>query len=103
MNAIIFSKRTTKEILRDPLTLFFGLGFPVILLILLSAIQKNVPVSLFEINSLAPAMTIFGLSFMTLFASLLISKELLIHIYILSFHLNDKSLKLNVYTYLYFP
>ncbi len=75
MNAIIFSKRTTKEILRDPLTLFFGLGFPVILLILLSAIQKNVPVSLFEINSLAPAMTIFGLSFMTLFASLLISKD----------------------------
>ena len=75
MNAIIFSKRTTKEILRDPLTLFFGLGFPVILLILLSAIQKNVPVSLFEITSLAPAMTIFGLSFMTLFASLLISKD----------------------------
>lgn len=31
-----FSSRTAREILRDPLTLFFGLGFPLILLCLLA-------------------------------------------------------------------
>ena len=67
MRIMTFAKRCVKEILRDPLTLCFGLGFPLILLLLLSAIQKNVPVSLFEIDALTPGITIFGLSFMTLF------------------------------------
>jgi ABC-2 type transport system permease protein len=70
-----FAKRCAKEILRDPLTLCFGLGFPLILLLLLSAIQKNVPVSLFEIDALTPGITIFGLSFMTLFSATLIAKD----------------------------
>ena len=42
-------RRTTLELVRDPLTLGFGLGFPLVLLLLLSAIQANIPVSLFEI------------------------------------------------------
>jgi len=61
--------------LRDPLNLIFGLGFPVVLLLLLSAIQANVPVSLFEIESLTPGITVFGLSFMTLFSATLIAKD----------------------------
>ena len=40
MKLMAISSRTAKEILRDPLNLFFGLGFPVILLLLLSAIQN---------------------------------------------------------------
>ena len=75
MKMLAFAKRTLKEILRDPLTLFFGLGFPGVLIILLSVIQLNIPVSLFEINMLVPGMTIFGLSFMTLFSSTLITKD----------------------------
>ncbi len=75
MKMLTFSKRTLKEILRDPLTLLFGLGFPSVLILLLSAIQANVPVSLFEIDSLAPAMTVFGLSFITLFSATLIAKD----------------------------
>ena len=75
MRSITFSVRTAKEILRDPLNLGFGLGFPVILLLLLSAIQANIPVSLFEINSLAPGITVFGFSFMTLFSATLIAKD----------------------------
>ena len=39
MRFLTFSGRTAKEILRDPLNLGFGLGFPVILILLLSAIQ----------------------------------------------------------------
>ncbi len=75
MRLLTFSGRTAKEILRDPLNLGFGLGFPLVLLILLSAIQANIPVSLFEIESLTPGITVFGLSFMTLFSATLIAKD----------------------------
>ena len=75
MRMMTFAGRCTKEILRDPLTLGFGLGFPLILLVLLSAMQKNIPVSLFEIDTLTPGITIFGLSFMTLFSATLIAKD----------------------------
>lgn len=70
-----FAKRCAKEILRDPINLGFGLGFPLVLLTLLSAIQANIPVSLFEINALTPGITVFGLSFMTLFSATLIAKD----------------------------
>lgn len=75
MKMLTFSSRTAKEILRDPVNLGFGLGFPVALILLLSAIQANIPVSMFEIENLAPGMTVFGLSFMTLFAATLIAKD----------------------------
>lgn len=75
MKVLTFSGRTAKEILRDPLNLGFGLGFPIILILLLSAIQANVPVSLFEIEQLTPGITVFGLSFMTLFSATLIAKD----------------------------
>lgn len=75
MKTIHFSLRTAKEIVRDPLNLFFGLGFPVILLLLLSAIQANIPVSLFEIQTLAPGITVFGLAFMSLFAASLLARD----------------------------
>ena len=75
MKFLTFAKRNVKEILRDPLTFFFGLGFPVILLLLLSAIQANIHVELFAIESLAPGIVIFGLSFITLFSSLLVAKD----------------------------
>lgn len=75
MRLLAFSGRTAKEILRDPLNICFGLGFPLVLILLLSAIQANIPVSLFEIESLTPGITVFGLSFMTLFAATLIAKD----------------------------
>lgn len=75
MKALIFMQRTTKEILRDPLTLLFGIGFPVIVLLLLSAIQANVPESLFPLNILTPGIAVFGLSFLSLFAGLLIARD----------------------------
>lgn len=75
MKMFTFAKRNAKEILRDPINLGFGLGFPLVLIFLLSAIQANVPVSLFEIESLAPGIAVFGLSFITLFSATLISKD----------------------------
>ena len=75
MRMLTFSKRNTKEILRDPINLIFVFGFPLVLLFLLSAIQANIPVPMFEIEHLAPGIGIFGLSFMTLFSASLISKD----------------------------
>ena len=75
MKALTFAKRCTKEILRDPINLCFGLGFPLILLLLLSALQANIPVNLFEIDTLTPGITVFGLSFMTLFSATLVAKD----------------------------
>lgn len=70
-----FCSRTMKEIIRDPLNLCFGLGFPIVLLLLLSLIQSNIPVDLFRIERLAPGISVFGLSFMTLFSATLVSKD----------------------------
>lgn len=75
MRMMTFAKRCAKEILRDPINLAFGLGFPLVLLALLSAMQANIPVPLFEINALTPGITVFGLSFMTLFSATLIAKD----------------------------
>ena len=75
MRMMTFARRCAKELLRDPLNLCFGLGFPLVLLVLLSAIQANIPVPLFEIDTLTPGITVFGLSFMTLFAATLIARD----------------------------
>lgn len=75
MRMLAFAGRNTKEIIRDPLNLAFGLGFPLALILLLSAIQANVPVPLFEIAHLAPGIAVFGLSFMTLFSATLIARD----------------------------
>lgn len=75
MKTLVFASRNTKEIVRDKLNLIFGLGFPVVLLLLLSAIQANIPVSLFEIDQLAPGIAVFGLSFISLFSGMLIAKD----------------------------
>ncbi len=72
---LAFSKRNGLEIMRDPLNLFFGAGFPILLLLLLSAIQAHIPVALFEIGRLAPGIAVFGLSFMTLFSATLLARD----------------------------
>jgi len=75
MRIFTFAKRNVREILRDPLNLCFGLGFPLVLLVLLSTLQKNIPVNLFEIDTLTPGITVFGLSFITLFSATLVAKD----------------------------
>ena len=70
-----FAIRNAKEILRDPINLAFGLGFPLALIGLLSAIQSSIPVALFELPHLTPGITVFGLSFITLFSATIIAKD----------------------------
>ena len=78
MRTLVFASRNTKEIMRDLLTLLFGVCFPLVLLVLLSAINSSIPqgaMTLFNIETLAPGLTVFGLSFIALFSSMLISKD----------------------------
>lgn len=75
MRLLVFSSRNRKEVLRDPLNLGFGIGFPLVVLLLLSAMRNNVPLSLFEIDQLAPGVAVFGLAFVSLFSGTLIAKD----------------------------
>lgn len=68
-----------KEILRDPVNLFFGLGFPVVFLLILSAINSGMPAqagnSAFGIEVLTPGIAAFAPVFMALFSGMLLAKD----------------------------
>ena len=80
MRALAFASRNSKEILRDKLNFLFGLGFPIVIMLLLSMIQNSIPkegasFDLFNIATLSPGIAVFGLSFISLFSGMLIAKD----------------------------
>lgn len=72
---MIFAKRNTKEILRDPLSIGFCFLLPILLLLLMVTINKNTHVEIFSLEKLIPGMSVFSLSFVSLFAGILISQD----------------------------
>ncbi|MGN0642229.1 MAG: ABC transporter permease [Huintestinicola sp.] len=79
MRTLIFSKRNIKELIRDPLSYVFCLGFPVIMLLIMTVINKSIPpqanMTVFRIDNLSAGIAVFGLTFIMLFAALLVSKD----------------------------
>ena len=79
MRTLVFTKRCLREILRDPITLFFGAAFPVILLVLLSVMNLNIPaeagMQTFAIENLMPGVIVFGFSFLALFGGMLLAGD----------------------------
>ena len=79
MKSIVFAKRNFKELIRDPLSWIFCLGFPIVMLVLMTVINNSIPaeanMTRFSIESLAPGVMIFGLTFIMLFACLLIAND----------------------------
>ncbi len=75
MRTLSLAKRGLLEMVRDPLTLIFGAGFPLALMLLLSAIQSRVPVPLFAPERLTPGILCFGQSFLALFAAQGLSRD----------------------------
>ncbi len=75
MKTLALATRNTKEILRDKLNPVFGIGLPVVLLLLHNAIQSNIPTELFAIEQMTPGIAVFGLSFISLFSGMLIAKD----------------------------
>lgn len=75
MKTMVFASRNQKEILRDPLNVSLALGFPLVVLLLLSVIGNNIPENIFPVTTLAPGIAVFGLSFFSLFSGTLIARD----------------------------
>ena len=80
MNRIFtFTSRNLKELLRDPLSYIFCLGFPLVMLVIMSIINGSIPpeagMTLFRIDNLAGGIAVFGLSFVMLFTCLTVAKD----------------------------
>ncbi len=79
MSSIIFAGRVGKEIRRDPLSYIFCLGFPVVMLIIMSIIDRSIQaqadMTVFHIYNLAPGIAYFGLTFLMLFMAIQVSKD----------------------------
>ncbi len=79
MKSFVFAKRTLKEILRDPLSYIFCLGFPLVMLVIMSIVDRSIPaqanMTVFHIENLGPGIAYFGLTFVMLFSSIQVSKD----------------------------
>ena len=79
MKSFVFASRNFKELIREPLSWVFCMGFPIVMLVLMTVINESIPpqagMTLFQLQNLAPGIGIFGLTFIMLFASLLVSGD----------------------------
>lgn len=73
--ALVFANRCLKELLRDPLSLIFGVGLPLVLLFLMSALRRSTGVDIFPIADFAPATAVFAQTFLAMFTGLLIAQD----------------------------
>jgi len=73
MRALSFAKRNFKELIRDPVALIFEIALPLFLLFIFQ--QINIPSDNYRLENFTPGITVFGLSFITLFTATLVSKD----------------------------
>jgi len=71
----VFALRNGKELLRDPFSFLFGIGLPLLILVIISAMSKNVPNEAFQVQNFAPGIAIFSFSFISMFSGMLIGKD----------------------------
>ena len=71
---LTLTKRNIKEIIRDPLSLVFIIGLPLVMEILFYFLFHNLT-SQFEMKYLAPGIVVFSQAFLSLFIGLLISLD----------------------------
>lgn len=74
-----FSSRNLKELLREPLSYIFCLGFPLVMLVVMTMINDSIPeeahMTIFRIDNLSGGIAVFGLTFLMLFVCLTVSKD----------------------------
>ncbi len=92
MRSLAFASRNFKELMRDPLSYVFNLGFPLLMLIVMSVVNSSIPETtfpegvpipegtsmaptVFQIVKLTPAIAVFGLTFVMLFACMRVSSD----------------------------
>lgn len=79
MRIAAFVGRNFKEILRDPISYAFGLGLPIVMLVVMTVINNAIPpeasVDIFNIDNLSCGIAVFSLTFVMLEAAILVSKD----------------------------
>ncbi len=74
-----FSKRNWKEILRDPLSYIFCLGFPLVMLFIMTIVNESIPeeagMTIFRIDKLSGGIAVFGQTFVMLFTAITVAKD----------------------------
>lgn len=74
-----FSVRNAKEILRDPLSYIFCLGFPLVMLVIMTLVDRSIPaqagMTIFHIENLCGGIMVFGLTFVMLFTAITVAKD----------------------------
>ncbi len=72
---LLFAGRTTREILRDPLSFVFCLGLPVLMLVAMNLIFAPSAPFLFALDVLTPGIAVFSNAFVMLYMTLLVSRD----------------------------
>ncbi len=76
---VTFAKRNLIEISRDTLSYIFCIGFPAIMMIVMTLINESIPkeagMTIFRIDNLSGGIAIFGQMFVMLFTALTVSKD----------------------------
>ncbi len=74
-----FAVRNIKELMRDPLSYIFCLGFPIVMLVVMTLVNESIPeeagMTIFRIDNLAGGIAVFGQTFIMLFTALTVSKD----------------------------
>lgn len=74
-----FAIRNGKEILRDPLSYIFCLGFPLVMLVIMTLVNESIPpeagMTIFRIDNLAGGIAVFGQTFIMLFTAITVAKD----------------------------
>lgn len=75
MRILIWVKRNLKELVRDPLTLVFTIGMPLVLLVMFKLIDLGSVTSQYQMVNFAPGIAVFSFAFIMLFTAILISTD----------------------------
>lgn len=75
MSILAFADRCRRELIRDPLSIIFGVALPLVLLSMMSMLGQNLPVNPFPVGVFAPGMAVFAQTFLMLFGGLLLATD----------------------------
>jgi len=74
-----FASRNVKEILRDKLSYIFCLGFPLVMLFVMTIVNESIPkeagMTIFRIDNLSGGIAVFGQTFVMLFTAITVAKD----------------------------
>lgn len=74
-----FALRNIKELSRDPLSYIFCLGFPLVMLVIMTLVNESIPpeanMTIFRIDNLAGGIAVFGQTFVMLFTAMTVTKD----------------------------